>query len=190
MHKLLWLVLGIGIWVVSSVWIHGCTRIEEDQVPSESKKQLFPDQESWKSTLTITSEGRRVAEVWAGYIAIYNQTRKAILRDSIHVDFYDREGKHNSTLTADSGVVYRSTNDLEAMGHVVVVSDSGIVLKTERLRWDNEKQKIVSEVPVTFTTAQDTIVGDAFISDPDLKNYEIKNARGFSRRKIPLKKIP
>ncbi len=176
----------IGIGLLST----GCSKLEEDQVTSEGKKAVFPDQESWKSTITITREGKRIAEVWAGYIAVYNNSHKAILKDSIHVDFYDREGRHNSTLTADSGVVYRNTNNLVAMGHVVVISDSGVVLQTEQLRWDNKRQKIISEVPVRFTTRQDTLIGDAFISDPDLKNYEITNARGYSRRKVPLKKLP
>ncbi len=182
--RILLFIIGIGLLTT------GCSKLEEDQVASEGKKAVFPDQESWKSTITITREGKRIAEVWAGYIAVYNNSHKAILKDSIHVDFYDREGRHNSTLTADSGVVYRNTNNLVAMGHVVVISDSGVVLQTEQLRWDNKRQKIISEVPVRFTTRQDTLIGDAFISDPDLKNYEITNARGYSRRKVPLKKLP
>ena len=101
---------------------------------------------------------------------------------------FDRDGSHNSVLTADSGLVFNQTNNLVAYGEVVVVSDSGIVLETQELRWDNEKQKIISDVPVRFTTEDDTLVGDSFISDPDLSNYEIRNARGYSRRTIPLEK--
>jgi hypothetical protein len=85
-------------------------------------------------------------------------------------------------------VVHNQTNDLTAYGNVVVVSDSGIVLQTEVLFWDNEKQKIISEVPVRFTTKDDTLIGDSFVSNPDLTNYEIRNARGYSRRKIPIEK--
>ncbi len=158
-------------------------------VPADSARVL-PDQESWSSSIIITREGRKVAEVWAGHILYFKDRDETVLKDSIHVDFFDSEGKHNSVLTAREGRVDNATNNLEARGHVVVVSDSGIVLKTEVLRWDNKKQKIISDVPVIFTTATDTIQGDAFISDPDLKNYEIKNPRGYSRRYIPLKKAP
>lgn len=165
-----------------------CSSPQQEGATGETKKIDFPDQESWESTVTITQEGRKVAEVWAGYIALYNKKNITVLKDSIHIDFFNREGKHMSVLTADSGIVYNRTNDLEARGHVVVVSDSGVVLETEVLRWDNRKQKIISEVPVRFTTAEDTLIGDSFVSDPDLKNYELRNARGYSRRKIPMEK--
>lgn len=166
----------------------GCTDFEEDQPTKTRQKKTLPDQESWNSTITITQNGEPVAEVWAGYIALYKDRNLAILTDSIHVDFYDENGVHNSVLTADSGIVHNRTNDLSAGGNVVVVSDSGVVLKTEQLRWDSKKQKIISEVPVRFTTQEDTLIGDSFVSDPDLKNYEIRNARGHSGRKIPLEK--
>jgi len=170
------------------IFLMGCTKIDDEPSGARLDIESFPDQESWNSTITMTREGKKFAELWAGYIATYNQKKITILKDSIHADFYDKEGNHNSVLTADSGVVYNQTNNLSAFGRVVVVSDSGIILETEKLRWDNEKQKVISEVPVRFTTEEDTVVGDSFISDPDLTNYEIRNAKGFSRRKIPMKK--
>jgi LPS export ABC transporter protein LptC len=168
--------------------IQGCGNIEENQSTASLEKKVIPDQESWQSTIIMTRDAKKFAEIWAGYIAYYNEKGETILTDSIHADFYDRNGVHNSVLTADSGVVYNKTNNLFAYGNVVVVSDSGIVLQTEKLRWDNDRQKIVSDVAVKFTTDEDTLIGDSFISDPDLQNYEITNARGYSQRKIPLEK--
>ena len=168
--------------------ISGCTKIDENTPVESVDKKNYPDQESWKSEITITKDGKRFAQIWAGYIAFYNEKKITVLTDSVHADFYDKNGKHNSTLTADSSVVHNQTNDLTAYGNVVVVSDSGIVLQTEVLFWDNEKQKIISEVPVKFTTKEDTLIGDSFVSNPDLTNYEIRNARGYSRRKIPIEK--
>lgn len=177
----------ILIVFVAFLAVH-CTRVEEDQPTQTENKKEFPDQESWQSTITITREGKRVAEVWAGYIAVYNSKNIAVLKDSIHVDFYDKDGAHNSVLIADSGLVHNNTNNLEAAGKVRVVSDSGVVLQTTKLIWDNKRQKIISKVPVRFTTREDTLVGDSFISGPGLKNYEIQNARGYSRRRIPVKR--
>ncbi|MFZ0389328.1 MAG: LPS export ABC transporter periplasmic protein LptC [Calditrichia bacterium] len=168
------------------VFLTACTDIDNEGKSGTAPEKNYPDQESWNSTITITKEGKRLAEVWAGYMALYNKQNMAVLQDSVHVDFYNSEGQHNSVLTADSGRVNNSTNNLYAMGNVVVVSDSGIVLQTEKLQWDNQRQKIVSDVPVQFTTEEDTLYGDSFISDPNLKNYEIRNTRGKSRRKIPL----
>ncbi len=180
--------LGFFLALLSFLLLFSCSDVQEEQPTQNKEKLVFPDQESWNSTITITKEGQRVADVWAGYIAVYNDQDLAKLKDSIHADFFDSNGDHNSVLTADSGFVNNQTNDLVAMGNVKVVSDSGIVLQTEKLEWNNKKQKIVSEVPVRFTTREDTLIGDSFVSDPDLENYEIRNARGFSRRKIPLEK--
>ncbi|MBN2366818.1 MAG: LPS export ABC transporter periplasmic protein LptC [Calditrichaeota bacterium] len=178
------------LWIlaVAVLLIFGCTDIEENQSSTSPDKDRVPDQESWQSTIIMTRDGKKFAEIWAGYIAYFNEEAQTILSDSIHADFYDRNGDHNSVLTADSGLVYNRSNNLWAYGDVRVVSDSGIVLQTRELHWDNDRQKIISDVQVKFTTKEDTLLGDSFISDPDLKNYEIKNARGFSQRKISLTK--
>ncbi len=178
----------MGMWLLLALLVGCQSRPAPSGTPADAQSDTeVPDQESWQSTIIITRDGQKVAEVWAGRILYFKQRNETLLKDSIHVDFFDSEGKHNSVLTAQEGRVDNATNNLEAMGHVVVVSDSGIVLQTDTLRWDNRRQKIISEVPVIFTTATDTIIGDAFISDPDLKNYEIKNPRGYSRRKVPIK---
>jgi len=174
--------------VINVVLSINCQKLEEDTVNTALENNRVPDQESWQSTFTITQDGKKFAEVWSGYIAFFNEMGQTFLKDSIHADFFDKDGFHNSVLTADSGIVYSQTNNLVAFGNVVVVSDSGVVLETEKLRWDNELQKIISDVQVRFTTQDDTLLGDSFISDPDLTNYEIRNARGYSRRKIPLEK--
>ena len=179
----------ITVLIILAIFmILNCSKIEEEQPFTSAEQKKFPDQESWESTITMTKEGKRFAEVWAGYIAVYNSENITILKDSIHADFFDKNGNHNSVLTADSGIVMNNTNNLSAFGNVVVISDSGIVLESEELNWDNEKQKIISNVEVRFTTADDTLIGDSFISNPDLTNYEIENARGYSRRKIPITK--
>jgi LPS export ABC transporter protein LptC len=155
---------------------------------AKTETEELPDQESWESSIIISKDGLRMAEVWAGYIANYNKRNEAVLKDSVHVDFYDQDGNHNSVLTSREGIVDNKTRNLTAIGNVVVVSDSGIVLETEELMWDNQEQKIVSNVSVKFTTLTDTLLGDSFISDPDLVNYEIRNARGYSQRRVQVGK--
>lgn len=168
--------------------LYSCSTTQEEPSGPRPDNEGLPDQESWHSTIIITRDGRRMAEVWAGYIATYNEKNETVLKDSIHIDFYDQEGNHNSVLTAKEGLVYNQNNNMVAFGNVIVVSDSGIVLETEELKWNNQDQKITSDVPVIFTTATEKLLGDSFISDPDLKNYEIKNARGYTEKIIPPKK--
>lgn len=157
---------------------------------SDGQKVELPDQESWESTIVITKDGNRVAEVWGSYLASYDRKRQRVLKDSVHADFYNQDGQHTSVLTAKEAVFDDNTKNIIASGNVVVVSDSGVVLETEELIWDNRKQKIISKVDVKFTTATDTLFGSSFISDPDLKNYEIRKSRGHSKRLIPVEEKP
>ncbi len=174
--------------LIALLSVFSCSTPQEEPSGAKAELEELPDQESWQSTIIITRDGRRLAEVWAGHIASYNEKNETILKDSIHIDFYNQEGEHNSVLTAKEGIVYNQTNNMVAMGNVVVVSDSEVVLETEELKWNNQKQKIISDVSVIFTTETEKLIGDSFISDPDLKNYEIKNARGYTQRVIPLEK--
>ena len=180
------------ILTVSFIFCLSCSDVQQEPSgtgPAETaEKPEYPDQESWDSTILLSKEGKKVAEVWSAYIAVYNKKNQTLLKDSIHVDFYDREGNHNSVLTADEGIVENQTRNLRAIGNVVVVSAKGEVLESEELLWDNRQQKIISEVPVKLTTQTDTLFGDSFVSDPDLIHYEIRNTRGSSKRIVPLEK--
>jgi LPS export ABC transporter protein LptC len=176
------------IFFCTFILFFSCTNFDDKSPNKTEMGKQYPDQELWDSVIFITQNAQKVAEVWAGYMAIYKEKEIVQLRDSIHVDFYNQEGKHNSVLTADSGIVDNKSNNLTATGNVIVVSDSGIVLETDILKWDNEREKIISDLPVRFMTKDDTLIGKSFISDPDLKNYEIREATGYSRRKIQLKK--
>ena len=159
----------------------------EEAVAPSDKGQELPDQESWGTIINISQDGRKVAEIWAGYVANFHRQNQTQLKDSVHADFYDRNGNHSSVLTADEGTVENQSRNLIARGNVVVVSDSGVVLRTQMLIWNHTRQKIISEVPVVFTNGSDTLYGDSFISNPDLSNYEIRNAKGRTKRLVPLK---
>lgn len=162
--------------------ILSCGKTEQSTITSKDAKNL-PDQESWSATFEVTVQGIPRAVIWSGYTAKYNKKMTIDFSDSLHVDFYDQFGVHQSELFSDSGRVYNKTNDLEVWSNVIVVSDSGVVLKSEKLKWNNAKQKIYTDKPVAFYTVSDTLYGDYFESDPDLKNYQISNPRGISNRK-------
>ena len=180
--------LMISLLLVPLMILMGCSDLEDDKnsiAPPKSDVD-HPDQESWKATITITKDGARVGEIWAGYIANYLKRNETLLKDSIHVDFFSKEGIKTSELTANEGMVENTSRNMLARGNVIVVAKNGEILLTELLNWDNARQKIVSDVPVKFLTGRDTLYGDSFISDPDLKNYEIRSAKGRSNRLVPI----
>jgi len=67
---------------------------------------------------------------------------------------------------------------------VVVISDSGETLHTEKLLWNNKLQKILSEVEVMITTGTDTLYGVGFESDAALNSWTIKEPKGKTTRLV------
>jgi len=157
----------------------GCGEKLKPAVTPISQEEL-PGQESWRSTVTLSDSARVRAILWAGHIAVYAGQRVTQLGDSIHVDFFDQNQRHTSTLTARRGVINDLTQDFEAHENVVVVSEDHTVLRTERLFWTNATRKIHTDAFVDIAGPKERIRGHGMESDQDLKHYTIFRVTGQS----------
>lgn len=138
----------------------------------------IPSQESWRSTVVFSDSARVKAVLWAGHIASFSRQRMTMMDDSIHVDFFNESGEHTSLLTARRGKVDDATQDFEAHENVVVYSDSGTTLRTEKLFWTNAERKIHTDAFVDITSPTERIMGLGMVSDQGLKNYKIFRVTG------------
>lgn len=138
----------------------------------------IPSQESWNSTVTFTDSARIRAVLWSGHIAVFTAREYTLLSDSVRVDFFDELEQHTSTLTARRGRVNDRTRDFEAYENVVVVSDSGTVLKTDRLFWTNATRTIHTDAFVDITSPTEQIRGHGMESDQSLTHYRIFRVTG------------
>ena len=141
-------------------------------VPGASNLRM-PDQEARDFTLTETSEGKKNWTLWASYAAMYND-RNLVDAKTIQIEFFDSEGKRYSTLVADQGLVDQRTNNLTAIGKVRVVTETGVHMETDSLRWINRTEKIVSDAFVKVTRKEDVVTGYGFESDPNLDHFHLK----------------
>ncbi len=158
--------------------IYGCSDQSVKPKVISIKTRELPDQESFNTTVVFSDSGVVKAILRAGHIAVYSSRNETLLDEGITVDFYDREGYHTSVLTADRGKVDDMTQDLYAIGNVVARSDSGVVLKTEELKWVNAKRKIVTDKYVEITSPTEEIRGYGLESDQSLKDYVIFRVSG------------
>lgn len=133
----------------------------------------IPDQEARDFTLTETSEGMKNWTLWASYAAMYND-RNLVDARTIRIEFFDSKGKKYSTLVADQGLVDQRTNDLDAVGNVRIVTETGVRMETDSLRWVNRTRKIMSDAFVRVTRKQDVVTGYGFESDPNLDHFHLK----------------
>ncbi len=143
-------------------------------IPGVSNARL-PDQEARDFTLTETSEGKKNWTLWASYAAMYNE-QNLVDAKTIQIEFFDSKAKRYSTLVADRGLVDQRTNNLTALGRVRIVTESGVRMETDSLRWLNQSQKIVSDAFVRVTRKEDIVTGYGFESDPNLDHFHLKRA--------------
>lgn len=148
----------------------GC---QSRNAPVPASNLQIPDQEARDFTLTETSEGKKNWTLWASYAAMYN-AKNLVDAKTIQIEFFDSKGKRYSTLVANQGLVDQRTNNLEAVGNVRIVTETGVHMETDSLRWINNTQKIVSESFVKVTRNEDVVTGYGFESDPNLDHFHLK----------------
>jgi len=141
----------------------------------------LPAQESWNSTVFFTDSGKTAAILYTGHLQLFNLRKETILDDGVKVEFFNSLEMKTTTLTSKRGRVDERTNDLFAIDSVVAVNDSGIVVKTDELKWRNRDKKIVSEKFVTIDSPNEHIEGYGFESDQHLRNYVIYNITYITR---------
>ena len=162
--------------------IFACSSVEEKQ--EEITDTQYPDQESWNTEIVLTKNGQKRAIVIAGHLTKSNDESIVVMDEKVDVDFFNEAQAHLSHLKSQKAQVNETTNDLFASGNVIVVSDSGVTLFTEELQWDHQRERIVSEVFITFVDNKDTLTGVGFESDSDLKNWVIEKPSGVTDRNI------
>ena len=150
----------------------GCHRRTAPVASSEELR--IPDQEARDFTLTESAAGKKNWTLRAVYAAMFNREHKVDAK-TVTIDFFDQEGAHYSTLTADQGEIDQMTNDLEARGDVRVTTKNGIAMETDSLRFFNRTGKIVSEGFVRVTRQGDVLTGYGFESDATLEHFKLRH---------------
>jgi len=164
---------------------HSCREnLEEEFI--DKQPVIYPDQIISDAEVIFTQNERVTSILNASRLLIYEEEGLTIADSAFQLDMFNTEGVHSSVLTADSGIV-KGEDSLIAIGTVVVVSDSGVVLETERLYWDRMRGGVRSDTSVVLTTETDTLYGDGLIADEGLNNWEIFNPRGKTVRVIKKK---
>jgi len=168
----------VSVLAICSLLLFACEEKIKPSIASTGLNGNVPTQESWKAKITLTDSGKVSGILHAGHIAVYEDQKYTFLDSGIVVDFFDENEHHTSVLTAKQGKVNDLTHDLEAHGNVVVVSDSGTILRTEDLYWNNTTQRVYSQDYVEVTSPKEAIQGHGFESDRSLIHYRILKVTG------------
>jgi LPS export ABC transporter protein LptC len=178
--------IGLSVWL-AVFYFCGCTKL--DTPAPETMRSEMPQQELYTSTITFYQNDKLSSVLKAGRIRKYERNATIYLDSGVVADFFSEQGKHTSTLWADSARTDEVRKDMTAMGHVIAKSDSGETLETSILKWENKTRKIRSEANVKLSTPTDTIYGIGFVSDEHLRNWSIEKPQGKTFRELE-KRVP
>lgn len=160
----------------------------EEEVTSNSPNfSEIADQEGWESTLIATKNGKTTAIIKYEHMEKFSTKKLVKFEQGVEIDFYDAKQSHTSKVYSQKAVLNETNNNVELMGNVVVISDEGVNLRTEKLCWYESNGRISSDEFVMVTTAEnDTIYGFGFESDRALKKWIIKKPWGVTQKKLKL----
>lgn len=156
----------------------GCEEKIKPNVLTSVDSRSVPQQESWNSEIVISDSGVVRAVIHSGYFKVYATSRMTHLSDSVHVQFYDPDGRPTTVLTSREASIDEVTNNLEARQQVVVTSETDTRLYTEELFWDQQRQLIHTPAFVRIISAKERLQGMGMESDQNLRNYRIFRVTG------------
>lgn len=101
--------------------------------------------------------------------------------EGVEVEFYDPRGRRQSLLTANYGIRREDEGSVTVRGDVVWRSETGDMLETEELSWDQDRERIYSNEFVTITRPEEVIYGYGFETDQDFSHWRIRSPEGRIR---------
>jgi len=98
--------------------------------------------------------------------------------EGINLTLFDDENR-KSTVVADYAIVYNDTDLMDLQGHVILATHTKDTLFAEQLYYDQKKEWLFTNKPVTFRTGLDLINGNGFDSNSEFTNAEVLEINGI-----------
>lgn len=97
----------------------------------------------------------------------------------VYLEFFDEEGKLESTLRANEAYFFKKENQWRGRGKVEVKNlEKNEQLNTEELFWKPAEEKIFTDKFVTIRQESDVIYGQGLEAKQDMSDYVIKKPEG------------
>jgi LPS export ABC transporter protein LptC len=142
------------------------------------------DQTLFGVRLTLADRGVQRALLQADTAFTYEDNSRTELR-TVRSTFYTETGLKNGTLTSREGTYNVRSQNMEARGNVIVISDDGRRLETPQLRFDTGRNEISGDSAFVLTRPGEILQGIGFIADPALTHIRIlRAARGRTTKAV------
>lgn len=145
-----------------------------------SKKSEIADMTGQDIHLIYSDSARIVLDIKAKKVEKFSYAPKPYTEfpEGMQVVFFNNFPDTNSFILCNYAIQHEQERYWEAKDNVIAQNSKGERLNTEYLVWDEAKETIYSDKPVTITTEEDIIFGEGFESDQTFSNWQISKVKG------------
>ncbi len=178
---------GIGplALILTVVLLTSCERRSpERSTPRASDLSEQPAHESWGTEFYVSEDGRPLVVITAPYTRQYDRKDSTLTvlssagQERVFAIIMDDDGAQSSAVTADEIRYVEQSRNFEALGAVVVVTESGRRLETEQLSWNERSDSIYAPGFVRIFTPDENIQGYSLESTKNLSTYSLARVTG------------
>lgn len=164
----------LGIAVVIAGAVAAC---HSDKVAPKvgSTRADSANQVMYGTRFNLTAQGVLRAELQADTAYFFDDNTRIELEHPT-TTFFTATGAKNGVLTAKHGQYRTQSGTMIARGNVVVNSEDGKHLRSEELKYDQNRNEISSDSAFVFTSPDRRLEGVGFRSDPNLQNIQVLKA--------------
>ena len=180
--------------MVGMFFLFSCGNSNED-IDAFAAKEKLPQLISTKITIEYSDSAKLKARIKAPVLKEYGPPENyTVLPNGVDIYFYDLRGRITSTMHADSALIRRNSDLMEAYGNVKVVNENGETLETEELFWKNApdpaERKLYTYAFVTITKNEEVIHGEGLTANESFSKYRIGTPQGIMNMKEGSKDMP
>ncbi len=164
----------IAVAVSLTVFLSGCGDAKKikPRLPVGEKIEDIPNFVMEGFKYTSTREGAKDWEIRGIGAQVFEIKKKIFVQDFTMTTF-EKNGKE-SVLTGKRAEIKTDTNFMEVNENVRFKASNGMILKTQRLFWDDKERKMYTEAEVIIIKDGNVLKGIGFESDAEMKNMVIK----------------
>ena len=159
---------------------------DPEEVKGFIKTENLPIEKIEGAEMLQTENGILKVQIIAETIKRFQDVQpQLVFSNGLEVVFYNDSGLVRSILKAENAEIDKTNNIMMASESVFLTSSDGKTLETEKLIWDENKNKIYTENKVIIRTSKELIEGEGFESNPDFSEYSISKIQGTFNFEAP-----
>jgi LPS export ABC transporter protein LptC len=143
------------------------------------------DQVMFGVKFNLTDNGVLHAQLASDTAFFFDDNTRVVLKP-VETTFFTTTGTKNAVLTSRRGTYQTQTGEMVARGDVLVVSEDGRRLRSEELKFDQNRNEISSDSAFVLTGPDRRLEGIGFRSDPNLQNVRVLKTLSGSTGSITI----